>query len=209
MTSRRRFLRSTLLLSLAGCSGSIDTVDVPASTTPAAGPTPPVAGPGASAPATPGRPSPLPAEACRATPTPVKGTGSCEVARDMFVVEPVGIRWSGTVAPWKAGAAGILDVRFRNEASNSAIHYPGVSISSRDARVAADAETHADGFIHPDRYMIAACTTEAVSHAFEVRADVPSGAQVRFVLTPAVATGNGISSCDGTLRSSSFGVVVP
>lgn len=103
----------------------------------------------------------------------------------------------------------MLDMRFRNEASNSEIHYPGVSVLSPDSRVDTDAETHADGHVHPDLYMIASCTTEPVTHAFTVRETLPSRTTVRFVLSPVVATGNEISSCDGTLRAATFDVLVP
>lgn len=208
MTSSFRFLLASLLLFVpAACGGSVSAVGDQAPP----GELPPSPNGGAS----PGQadvaktPAALPANVCRAQPVPVTGTASCAVARDAFVIEVVGVRWSGKVPAWKAGATGVLEMRFKNEASNSAIHYPGVSIFSPDERVAADAETHADGAVHPDRYAIASCTTEEVGHNFEVRTDVPSGTTVRFELTPAVATGNDISSCDGTLRTLSFDVVVP
>lgn len=119
------------------------------------------------------------------------------------------MRWRSPTDAWKAGATGFLDMRFRNEASNSAIHYPGVSIASPDARVDTDAETHDDGAVHPDLYMIAQCTTEPVTHPFTVKEALPSGAKIQFVLTPVVATGNDISSCGGTLAKVTFEATVP
>lgn len=209
MRSLRFLLLAATTSILASCGGSLGGVDEP--TQPPVDPATPRA-PNASSDEAASPPSvraPLPSEACRTQPVPVKGTASCDVARDAFVVEAIAVRWSNPDQAWRSGAVGTLQMRFRNEASNSAIHYPGVSVLSPDARVDTDAETHADGYVHPDLYMIASCTTEPVAHAFTVRETLPSGTTVRFVLSPVVATGDGIASCGGTLRSSTFDVVVP
>ncbi len=70
-------------------------------------------------------------------------------------------------------------------------------------------ELHDDGFVHPDFYMIAACTSQEIEHDVTVTATLPSGTKIRFTLAPAVATGSDISSCGDTLRKTEFEAVVP
>lgn len=201
-----RFASSFVLVAAAACGGSsVDQTssDPPSSRSEPPRPTPPSVD---VPPAAPGN-APTPAT-CTPHPSPVQGTSSCEVARDRLLVDAVGVEWIQGTA-WKAGAVGKLKIRYRNMASNSGIHYPGVEIASSDMRVRTETEEHADGFIHPDFYMIPACSTEEIAHAFKVNADLAPGAKITFTLRPAVATGDGIGSCEDTLRKSAFDVVVP
>lgn len=155
-------------------------------------------------------PAPRPAPSCQTRPGGTSGIASCAVAKESLVVEPLGIRWTSG-APWEAGARGVVRIRYSNDSPTDAIHYPSLALSSSDARVEGASGKHLaeDGYFHPDFYALLSCAREETGHAFDVQQTVPSGTTIRFNLAVAVATGNGISSCGGTLAPTHFDVLVP
>lgn len=151
-----------------------------------------------------------PVPTCSSVPTPVTGTASCDVAREHLEVEAVALEWDDANAAGHAGSMATLTIRYRNTAANSEIHYPSVSLFSSDARVKTSTEEHGDPFVHPDLYMIAECSTQVGGlQRVHVVDDVPSGTRIDLRVEPAVATGNGIGSCDDTLKKSRYTFVIP
>lgn len=203
------FMRNVALFAfLAGCGGSVADVPDPADLAPVAQPAMPpeaaVNAPAASA------PDDGPPPACTPVPEPVRGTNSCAVARDHLRVDGVAVAWSDPANAGRAGSKGTLKIRYRNSAANSGIHYPGARVFSSDARVRTGTEDHGDPFVHADFYMISECSTQFSEHEdVRVLEDVPSGTQITLRIEPAVATGDGIESCDDALAKTMFAFVVP
>ena len=199
-----------LLACLAGCGGSVAGVDgtAGAEQAPSALPTTPPGTPANASAALPADDSPPPS--CAPVPEPVTGTDSCAVARDHLQVDGVSVTWIDAGNAGRAGSRATFKIRYRNSASNSGIHYPGVRVFSADRRVRTGTEDHGDPFVHPDFYMIAECSTQFSEHAgVRVLEDIPSGTQIVLRIEPAVATGNGIDSCGDTLQTTVFAFVVP
>ena len=83
-------------------------------------------------------------------------------------------------------------------------------VASSDPRAETDTEAHGDGIVHPDLYALAACTmVVSRDHGFTLLSDLPAGTQLTFTLMPAVATGDDISSCNGTLPPKTLSVTAP
>lgn len=138
------------------------------------------------------------------------GIASCEVARTSFLVDVLGITWMDPALAWKAGGRATIDVRYTNTSETRSIHYPGMLVASSDKRARTDTEAHGDGVVHPDLYSLAACNVSlSRDHGFELISDVPSGTKLTFTLSPAVASGDAIDTCDGTLAQKTLTVTVP
>lgn len=158
----------------------------------------------------PSTPTPTPGCSVKPGADVATGTASCDVARSSFVVDVLGLTWLEPALAWKVGGRARFDVRYTNRSETRSIHYPGMLVASSDARTRTDTEAHGDGVVHPDLYALAACTASlSRDHGFEVLSEMPSGTRVTFTMFPAVATGNGISGCDGALAQQTLTVTVP
>jgi hypothetical protein len=122
----------------------------------------------------------------------------------------LGLTWIEPSLAWEAGGRARFDIRYTNSSETRSIHYPGMLVASSDPRAQTDTEAHGDGVVHPDLYALAACKVSmSRDHGFEVHSKIPSGTQLIFTMSPAVATGDDISSCDGTLTKTTLTVTVP
>ena len=127
-----------------------------------------------------------------------------------FQVDVLGLTWVDPSLAWKVGGRARFDVRYTNTSETHAIHYPGMLVASSDPRAETDTEAHGDGVVHPDLYALAACTVSmSHDHGFSVLSEIAPGTQLTFTMSPAVATGNSISSCDDTLAKRSFTLTAP
>ena len=203
-------LAASLLLS--GCGGSVE---------------PPSPGPGTTPATTSRAPGELPVETTSSdgTPTPAnpatqvchvrpqqtaRGLDSCDVARESMTLEISGITWADAALAWKQGGRAWLEVRYRNASEADPIEYPGAVVTSSDSRAQTDSEAHGDPIVHPDLYVLSPCMVyDSRDHGFTLLSAVPSGTKLTFTVSAAVADGNGISSCNGTLSRTSASFVAP
>lgn len=138
------------------------------------------------------------------------GIASCDVARTSFVVDVLGVTWLDQALAWKAGGRARFDVRYTNTSETRSIHYPGMLVASSDERARTDTEAHGDGVVHPDLCSLAACTVSmSRDQGFELISDLRSGTTLTFTMSPAVASGDAIDTCDGTLAQKTLTVTVP
>lgn len=127
-----------------------------------------------------------------------------------MTVDVTGITWLDPALAWKAGGRARLGVRYRNLSETFAIHYPGLTVASSDARAQTETEAHGDPIVHPDLYALSACMVyDSHDHGFTLLSAVPSGTKLTFTLTPAVAADHDISSCEGTLPKTVASFTVP
>lgn len=198
----------------AACGGGIESPE-PGTGAPNASPgrgaTPPVptAGAQADAPSLPASPSTV--QACHAQPRQSAfGLDSCDVARESMTLSVAGITWADPALAWKEGGHAWLEVRYQNASEHDAIEYPGVAVTSSDARAQTDSVAHGDPIVRPDLYALSPCMIyPSRDHSFTLLSALPSGTKLTFTVSAAVADGNGISTCSGTLPTATLSVVAP
>jgi hypothetical protein len=199
------FLGLAFGVALAGCGGNVEAVPdstVTDRSTPPSRRTPPS---NSDAPSTAPPVSASVAAACNARPQQATNHGldSCAIARTSTTVDVTGVAWADPALAWKQGGRAWLEVRYANHSETESIEYPGMLVSSSDGRATTDTEAHGDPAVHPDLYALGPCVVyDSRDHGFTLSSDIPTGTRLTFTLSPAVATGSDISSCDGSLRRS-------
>lgn len=212
-----RFVSSLGLVAVSlvvgACGGSVEETAGPTSTTSTAPPSHASTAGGVDQPVettttAPAKPRPT---ACQAQPrTSSRGLDSCDVARESMTLEITGLTWADPALAWKEGGRAGLEIRYQNASELDAIQYPGVVVASSDARAQTDTDAHGDSFVHPDLYALSSCMVyDSHDHGFTLLSAVPSGTKLMFTVGAAVADGNGISSCGGTLPTATASFIAP
>jgi hypothetical protein len=193
-----------LCLSLVACGGNIEPV-------PTAQPATDTAGQPAKPPTDEASTiAPPPLRECAPVPEPVRGIDSCNVARDHLYIDAMSLVWSDPSRAWKAGATAQMTLRYQNTASNSDLHYPGVTVVISDERVRPFSYGEdRTSTVTTDFYMIPECAAqEAGDHELRVSEDIPSGTRITLSFEPSVASRTD-GSCEGMLQSTQLVLVVP